>query len=737
VIAAPAFPGMALALEETRPVFQGIHLDGKVIFYVLSILAILMFSYGWWRRFAKYRRGRPAGRYASIWRGLVSSPFGSRDTRRALGSLVEINTNATVMRRHRATGLAHFAIFWGFITLFVGTVILTIDYDVVRNAGKLLVGHEVSFYKGTFYLVYSVILDTMGLAAVLGLTYMAIRRAIARPRQLDYARAERPHEGYSRAEFVLGDWLFIGLLGAVLVTGFLMEGLRIRGAGFPAYEVWSPVGWLVARAVSGLGLSAALSTSAHLATWWIHAALALAFVVYIPFSKAMHMITDGFNLLAHDPTSPRHLPAPRAGSPSIGYRSISDFTWKELLDLDACTKCGRCHVRCPAQLSGAPLSPRDLILDLRQWADSIAGGATLLDHERRPDAPIVIAAGGEARLVGDVIKDETLWSCTTCGACVEACPVGIEHVPTIVELRRSLVEEGRMEPTLQQALQNLAQQGNSFGKSSRMRARWTKELGFVVKDARKEPVRYLWFVGDYASFDERLQGLSRTLARVLHDAGVDFGLLFEDEWNSGNDVRRVGEEGLFEMLVEHNVEVLARARFEEVFTTDPHSLNTLRNEYPDFGATYPVMHYTELLAGLIESGTIPVAPLQRRVTYHDPCYLARYNDVTGAPRAILEALGCELIEMPRNRQNALCCGAGGGRIWMDDSSLVERPSESRIREAAALGVNPFVVSCPKDVTMYSDAAKTTGFDSSLGVVDVVQLVDEAFDRSRLDADVGG
>ncbi|GAB91745.1 (Fe-S)-binding protein, partial [Gordonia rhizosphera] len=408
---------------------------------------------------------------------------------------------------------------------------------------------------------------------------------------------------------------------------------------------------------------------------------------------------------------------------------------KELLDLDACTKCGRCHEVCPARTAGAPLSPRDLILDLRQWVDESSGGIAVLDREKRSVEP-----GADAAIAGDVIKSRTLWSCTTCMACVQTCPVGIEHVPTIVQLRRTLVEDGDMDNSLQQALQNLAGQGNSFGKSARMRSKWTKKLDTKITDARKEPVKYLWFVGDYAAYDDRLADNSRLLARLLTEAGVDFGILYEAEWNSGNDVRRVGEEGLFEQLAEHNIEALQQAQFEEIFTTDPHSLNALRNEYPKLGAKYTVWHYTELLAHLVETGTLPVQQLGLRVTYHDPCYLARYNGVTEAPRRILSALGCELVEMPRNRTNTFCCGAGGGRIWMDDSFLSERPSENRIKEAATLDVSHFVVSCPKDMTMYSDAVKTTGHADSLTVLDITQLVAMAAippENEPLEAGVSG
>jgi Fe-S oxidoreductase len=551
---------------------------------------------------------------------------------------------------------------------------------------------------------------------------MAARRAFTRPWRLNYTRARGAAEGYSRGKLVAGDWLFLGLLTAILITAYLLTGLRILSQQMPWFTELSPFGRLFAEMFAAAGMTPAAAVTAHTVVWWIHAALALSFVAYIPYSKAMHMLLDMANLLATDRGTTPNLPAPVPGKP--GYREIADFTWKELLDFDACTKCGRCHEVCPARTAGAPLSPRDLILDLRQWVDTASGGHTLLDREQRlePTGPL---AGSGARIAGEVVADRTLWSCTTCMHCVEVCPVGIEHVPTIVQLRRSLVDEGTMDPTLQTALQNLSTQGNSFGKSARMRARWTKGLDFTIPDARKQPVKYLWFVGDFASFDDRLQENSRTLARILHQAGVDFGILYEGERNAGNDVRRVGEEGLFEMLAEQNIETLRQAQFEEIFTTDPHSLNTLRNEYPERGASYKVWHYTELLAHLLETGAIQVRPLGYQVTYHDPCYLARYNGVTDAPRRVLKALGCTLVEMPRNGINTFCCGAGGGRIWMDDSFLTERPSENRIKEAVALDVSQFVVACPKDVTMYSDAAKTTGHDQTLAVRDITLLVAEA------------
>jgi Fe-S oxidoreductase len=281
---------------------------------------------------------------------------------------------------------------------------------------------------------------------------------------------------------------------------------------------------------------------------------------------------------------------------------------------------------------------------------------------------------------------------------------------------------------------NFAVQGNSYGKSARTRARWTKELDFTIPDARNEPVDYVWFVGDYASFDERVQRESRRLATILHDAGVSFGLLFKGEHSAGNDVRRIGEEGLFEMLVEHNIKSLAKAQYAAIFTTDPHSLNTLRNEYPQYGLDKPVYHYTELLVHLSSHGTLTLRPTLAgtRVTYHDPCYLARYNEITDAPRHLIEATGAELVEMPRHGTDTFCCGAGGGRIWMAESATGERPSEQRIREAQALdGIEYFVVSCPKDLTMYTAAAQTVG-GVQFEVIEMTALLERALDQ----ADVG-
>jgi Fe-S oxidoreductase len=304
----------------------------------------------------------------------------------------------------------------------------------------------------------------------------------------------------------------------------------------------------------------------------------------------------------------------------------------------------------------------------------------------------------------------------------------IEHITPIVDMRRHLIIEGRIDEMLQDALDKLGRYGNSFGQSERMRAKWTQGLNSQVKDARKEAVDYLWFVGDYASYHASLTEITQKTAEVFQQAGLNFGILYEAERNSGNDVRRVGEEGLFEMLSEDNVAALERCDFKAIVTTDPHTYNTLKNEYPpEINGGRPILHYSELLDQLVSSGQLKLTKkLDHKVTYHDPCYLGRYNGVYDPPRRVIEATGCELIEMPRNRDHGLCCGAGGGRIWMEESEIEERPSEERIHEAMELeGVQIFAVTCPKDITMYGDAVKTTGHESVLLVKDLIELVHEA------------
>ncbi|MBM3892347.1 MAG: (Fe-S)-binding protein, partial [Verrucomicrobia bacterium] len=393
--------------------------------------------------------------------------------------------------------------------------------------------------------------------------------------------------------------------------------------------------------------------------------------------------------------------------------------WRQLAQVDGCTWCGRCQEACPSNLSGLTLSPKNIVLKLNgemlRAVKSNGNGATA------------------RKLHGEVIAANELWGCTTCMVCEQVCPVFIEQPRAIIDLRRHLVGQGEVDKGPQDALTKLQRYGNSLGQSDRMRAKWTQGLAFKIKDARKEPVDYVWFAGDYASYDARVQDTTKLTANLFQKAGLDFGLLYEAERNSGNDARRLGEEGLFEMLRDKNMQALEKVQWKNgnraIVTTDPHSLNTLKNEYPWNGSRPAVVHYSEVLEQLLNSGKLTVAKklAGQRVTFHDPCYLGRYNNIYEAPRNVLRALGVELVEMPRTRERSHCCGAGGGRIWMEDTEkIAERPAESRIREAAALpGVTTLVVACPKDLVMFRDAIKTTGNEGKIVVRDLAELVWDA------------
>ena len=684
---------MMLAVTEGREIFEGFGTSSIVLFYVLNTIAVFVFLYGFWRRFKKYRKGASTDRLS---------------LRRLWTAMADMASQRTIGKRDPAVRLAHFFVFWGFLVLLAGTTIIAIDEDVFAF---LLGKPEWQFWHGTFYVVYALAMDVFGIGFIAGLLFLARRRRSSPPR-LNYDRVDRPADEYDRSGYKRDDRVFLLTLLFIAVTGFLLEGFRLVASDFPSFENVAFSGWIIGQGVSWLGESGA--DLARTAFWWIHGLSALAFVAYIPYSKAMHMITDAADLLFTEPGSARRLPDV-VDATRPGYDSLDDFGWKELLDADACTKCGWCHDVCPARASGAPLSPRDLILDIREFADDKAGIKLWYGPGATPGHSDAV------EVAGTVIKTETLWACTTCMACMEVCPVGIEHVPTIVQLRRRLVDLGEVEAGLQNAFQSLTRGGNSFGKSAKQRARWIKGLDEKPKDVRSEAADYLWFVGDYAAFDPRAVDVTQTVAGLFDRAGVDFGILYEEERNSGNDVRRAGEEGLFEMLRDQNREAFEGAQFSKIVTTDPHSLNTLSNEYD---LDVPVVHYTEVLDSAVRSGMLNLAQLEGSATYHDPCYLGRYAEEYEAPRRLIEATGLDLIEMGRCRENSFCCGAGGGRIWMDDSELDERPAENRIREAVALGdhVRFFVVACPKDMVMYTDAVKTTGNEGRIEVVDIAQLL---------------
>ncbi|MGD0019170.1 MAG: (Fe-S)-binding protein [Candidatus Limnocylindrales bacterium] len=664
-----------------------------VLVLVAFLAALSLFCYRVYRRFEHMRLGQPAGPFGHWWqriKALLVFVFGQRR-----------------LFRFRTPGVAHFFIFWGFLLLLP-----TIAQAII---GGIFPGFVLPFL-GTFGPL-ALVQDLIAVAVAVAVLYGLCLRLIVKPERY---RGSHQTEGVVVLVFIL----------TIMVSLLVMNGLqRNRGENPIGPVYWQPVSAFVGGLFAGL--SEGTQHTIGQVAYWVHLGVVLTFLTMLPGGKHFHVVTSMFNVFLGDLEPPGKLPPAPEFDGLAGVKNVEQFTWLQMLNWYSCSECGRCQEVCPAYASGLPLSPKLLIMGLR--AHLFERGTALRaagsgETSANPSAQAVL----EKRLTGDVITDEVLWACTTCYACDQECPLFIEHIAPIVDMRRYLLTQQRADPMLMSALANLRRYGNSFGQSDRKRAMWTADMTPPIKDIRKEPAHTLWFVGDYASYSPALTAITQATARVFQKAGIDFGLLYDAERNAGNDIRRVGEEGLFELLAMKNKAALNNCEFQEIVTTDPHTYNTLKNEYASNGSsdgspTVPVLHYTEVLDRAISSGQLPIRrQLGYTVTYHDPCYLGRYNGVYDAPRRVLEAIGCRVVEMPRNRDRSLCCGAGGGRIWMDESGIKERPSENRIREAAALGnAQYFVVACPKDLTMYRDAVKTAGQEDRIEVKDMIELVEEA------------
>ncbi|MEF8780108.1 MAG: heterodisulfide reductase-related iron-sulfur binding cluster [Haloferacaceae archaeon] len=708
---------MTVLQAATRETFWTISPTGKAVFYFLSVFAILVLLYGVYERFARYARGTDD-----------SIPRLDDLQERVLEAAKIVASNEKQFDRDLYAGVMHTFVLWGFLVLLIATIIVFVDMDFYA----ILTGE--SFWVGDFYLSYQFVVDLFGLLFVAGVTMAIWRRYTDRNGRLWGKHTSLEDDLFVWALFVLG------------VGGFLAQGLSILGQAQRAGETVSFVGYGMAQAFAAAGVTPEMAAGAYWWVWWSHALVALAFVAWIPYAKPFHMLSSFANVVTKDGKAGVRLPNVPADLEETNAESIDDFTWKELLDQDACTKCGRCSSVCPANASGRPLDPRDVILDLKAYRESLDA-----DGEEVP----IVADGG-------VIQPETMESCMACMACMDACPVEIEHLSSFTRMNRQITDEGMVDPSMQDVFGNVMQRGNTFGNPQDARADWADELEFDLADAREESVEYLWYVGDYPSFDDRNKKVARALARLFEAADVEFGILFDDEKFDGNDIRRVGEEFLYLELAGHHVETFEECDFEKIVCTDPHSYNTMKNEYPevDFAsfADDPVMpfeydeqwnadgavdvlHWTQVVEELVSEGRLDLSgtELDYTVTYHDPCHLGRMNDEYEAPRELVRATGADLHEMPRNRNDSYCCGGGGGGLWLDIDEET-KPSEERLREAledtdAGDAVEKFVVACPMCTTMYEDGRKTGGFEDDIEIVDVAELLIEALEANgTLEAD---
>ncbi|MDJ0960671.1 MAG: heterodisulfide reductase-related iron-sulfur binding cluster [Acidimicrobiia bacterium] len=669
--------------EIGRQVFGNIPSVLKAIFYMTTAVFLGLSAYLFAQRAKNWERGS------------------SDDRRRLLKQRLHAAREGLQMRtllRDPAAGLMHSAIYYGFIVLFLGTVTLEIDNLLPNN---------LKFLQGGVYQVYSLILDVFAVVFIAGLVWAAVRRYGQRPWRL---------RSKTKAE---DGWILL-TLGAIGVTGIAVEAARIAVDGRPDFETWSFVGYPLSFLVPE-----ASASGIHQGLWIAHFVAFLGFLVVLPSTKLRHMFTSPVNMYL----SPRerHKGAMRempnlmeaTDIETVGASVVGEFTWKQLLDTDACTVCGRCTSVCPANTTGKPLDPREIVLKLGEVAART--GTPPVSPPVGVDAEITISSDS----VFERISSEELWACTTCRACDEVCPVNIEIVDKILDMRRYLsLMESDFPSELGKAYVSMENSSNVYGMDQSKRGDWTDELDFPVKVLGDPDVEaeYLYWVGCAGSFDDRNRKVTISTAQLLNRAGVDFAILGPRELCTGDPARRTGNEYVFQGLALQNIETLNDLGVTKIITQCPHCFNTLGNEYPQFGGHYEVIHHSDLLMHLVDEGKLTPRANGQSITFHDPCYLGRHNDVFVAPRSVLNAVG-ENIEMPRNGTNSFCCGAGGGRMWLEEQTG-QKVNIERTREAVATGADVVATGCPFCYVMMDDGVKELGVDESVEVKDLAMLLAE-------------
>ncbi|HEY8459659.1 MAG TPA: heterodisulfide reductase-related iron-sulfur binding cluster [Blastocatellia bacterium] len=660
---------MIQQIEATRPVLWNV--THVWVMYAMFVISAVVAGYGVYRRVASWRRGLPANcfdRPAERLKRLFKHALGQRRT-----------------IREKYAGVFHTLIYAGFIILTAATTVVMLDYDF-----------GLSIMRGAFYLYFqSLVVDVFGALALIGVGIAAARRLVIKPAKLVYT-------GESL--------LILAAIFLIALTGFLVEGWRIAATSDP-WGAWSPFGYLVAKASQPLMSVEAMKT-AHLAMWWAHAVLVFGFIAWAPYTKMIHALTGPLNIyaarLAPSGAALKALDFDRlaeTGEP-MGVKTLAGFTWKDLLDLDACTECGRCVSVCPANAAGKSLSPRDLIIDLRNLAHGDGASAFV--------APITDAV--------PAASPERLWQCTTCGACMEACPVFIEQATKIIDLRRYLVmEESDFPDSMQEAIASLESRGHPFRGTQSSRMDWADGLNVkTIAEARDAEV-LLW-VGCGGALIERNQKVVRATAQLLEKAGVKFAVLGREEKCAGDPARRIGNEFLFEMMAKENVGTLNGYGVKKIVTSCPHCFNAFRNEYPQFGGDYEVCHHTEFLAKLVDEGRIkPAARNDGTVAFHDPCYLGRHNGVFDAPRRLVQISSRSTVEMKQSREQGFCCGGGGGMSFIEEPRD-KRVNQERARQALETGADIVAVGCPFCMTMLEDGVNARKGDRDVKVMDVAELL---------------
>ena len=653
------------------------------IMYPLFLAALTIGGYGIYRRIRRWRIGQPAA--------CLDEPA-KRLKHLGKHALLQIR-----LIRNVYEGLFHHLIFVSFMILTLATILVLIEFDF----GILKM-------KGLAYLYFqSLLVDICGGLAMVGIALAGIRRWVWRPQ----------HQVASWEANLILIWLFL-----ILLTGFGVEGLRMAATQDP-WAVWSPLGHIAANISTGMVAVETLPLI-HRLMWWGHLVLAMGFIAWAPYTKMIHVLTAPFNIYTANP-------APGGANlktivfdeaETLGVKALSGFTWKDLADLDACTECGRCSQICPAASVGKTLSPRDIILALR---------ARLHAQDKNPPEPTDASDRIDSKLIdtASAVSAAALWECTTCGACLEACPVFIEQFPKIVDLRRYLVmEEADFPENIQEAMLSLENRGHPFRGVQTTRLDWTAGLEVPLLSDKQKTDILLW-VGSTGALQERNQKAISALAQLLIRAGVDFAILGREEKSTGDLARRVGNEFLFESLARENIETLGAYQFTAIVTPCPHAYNTLKNEYPRLGGRYTVYHHSEYLVQLLKAGKLKCTPTPTAaITYHDPCYLGRHNRIFEPPRDLIRACsGSTPLEMANCRNLSFCCGGGGGMNFMEEP-VEQRLNRERARQVLATGVDTVAVACPTCLSVLEDGVNGLQGEKGVRVVDIAELLWEAIQR---------
>jgi Fe-S oxidoreductase/nitrate reductase gamma subunit len=675
-------------LEPNRVIMWNAGEGAQLILYLLMVVPFVLLIYGFVKRWRLWEMGKKEGFHLDR--------LGERVKR----LLTDVLGQRRLLSKPYA-GLMHSFIFWGFIILTAGTLLTFVQQDFTSP----LLGY--AFLRGPFYLYFSLFLDLFGALAIGGILLAIIRRYLYRPQWLDS---------------ILDDALILTLLLVILSTGFLVEGLRIFSTELklhPDWALWSPVGRGFALLFQKAGMGHETALALHRISWWVHALLAFTFIGYLAYSKLLHIFTGPLNILLRSLDSEAVIKpiADFENVESFGVTKLEEFNRRQLFELDACTRCGRCLENCPPNLTGKPLAPKRHYDDLRAHMEE---KAALKQKGKDPETD-----GGKA-LIGEVISEDAIWACTSCMACAHVCPVYISCLDKLVDMRRYLVlMESRFPAEVQLVFRNMENNSNPWGVGRGLRMEWAR--GLEVKTAAQEKGGdLLFFVGCAGSFDERNKRVAKSLVKILNHCGVDFSILGTEEGCCGDSARRIGNEYLFQNLAQANIEVFKNYGVKKILTLCPHCFNTLKNEYPQLGGNFEVIHYTQFIADALKSGKLKFTKaVDKVITYHDSCYLGRGNQIFEAPRQILHALpGVKLVEMERHGERSFCCGAGGGRMWMEEK-IGTRINQMRTEQAVQTKARYVGTACPYCLTMMGDGIKEKGLEDSLAVFDLSELVEQS------------